>query len=378
MAKRRGHNEGTIRRRPDGLWEARLSLPAGKRNGLYGKTRKEVQDKLRAAQRDIDAGLDLSAGRQTVAQYLDSWLAGSVKPSARIKTYEGYESIVRVRVAPRLGKRPLAKLAPLDLQALYTELAGAGLSSRSVHHTHRVLHRAFVQAVRWNLITRNPCDGAQGPRATRAEMSVWTPEEADTFLMSTRQLPVHALYILALTTEMRQGELLGLKWSDADLGTGTVAVRRSLQQQRGKGLVLEEPKTARSRRSVRLSQRAIVALRAHQDRQAFNRRAAGSEWIESDLVFCDSVGKPLDPSYQTAIFKRAVAAAGLPAIRFHDMRHTAATILLSRGVHVKLVSELLGHATIVLTLDTYSHLIPAMHGDAAAAMDAVFAAADLG
>jgi integrase len=376
--KRRGHGEGSIKQRADGLWEARVSLEGGKRRSFYGKTRREAQDKLRGALRDLDAGLDLSTERQTVAQFLDKWLAASVKPSVKVKTYEGYESIVRVRVAPRIGKRQLAKLTPLDLQSLYTELAEAGLSPRSVHHTHRVLHRAFAQAVRWNLIARNPCDGAQGPRATRAEMKVWTPEEAEAFLTSTGEHPAHALYTLALTTGMRQGELLGLRWQDVDLDAGTLRVRRSLQRQRGNGLVFVQPKTSRSRRTIVLSRRAVMALQAHRDRQVFARRLAGSAWRDQDLVFCDAFGAPLDPSYQTAIFKKAVEAAGLPAIRFHDMRHTAATILLSRGVHVKLVSELLGHATIVLTLDTYSHLIPAMHGDAAAAMDAVFAAAETG
>ena len=372
--KRRGHGEGAIYQRKDGRWVAALILPSGKRKALYGKTRKDAADKLKHAISDIDRGLDLSAGRQTVAQYLDKWLAASVKPSVKVKTYEGYESIVRVRVAPRIGTKQLAKLTALDLQALYTELADAGLSARSVHHTHRVLHRAFVQAVRWNLIVRNPCDGAQGPRATRSEMKVWTPEQADAFLIATRKHPVHALYMLALTTGMRQGELLGLKWADVDLSASTLAVRRSLQRQRVAGLVFEEPKTARSRRSIRLSQRAIDALRAHHDRQTFDRRVAGSEWKSLDLVFCHATGEPLDPSYQTTIFKKAVEAADVPAIRFHDMRHTAATVLLSAGVHVKLVSEMLGHATIVLTLDTYSHLIPAMHGDAAAAMDAMLTA----
>lgn len=373
--KRRGHGEGAIyQRKGDGRWVAAMILPSGKRKALYGKTRKEAADKLKHAVNDLDNGLDLEAGRQTVAQYLDKWLAASVKPSVKVKTYEGYESIVRVRVAPRMGRKQLAKLTALDLQSLYTELAESGLSARSVHHTHRVLHRAFVQAVRWNLIVRNPCDGAQGPRATRSEMKVWTPEQADAFLIATRQHPAHALYMLALTTGMRQGELLGLKWADVDLGAGTLAVRRSLQRQRGAGLVFEEPKTARSRRSIRLSQRAIDALRAHSDRQTFDRRMAGSEWNARDLVFCHASGEPLDPSYQTTIFKKAIAAVGAPPIRFHDMRHTAATLLLSRGVHVKLVSEMLGHATIVLTLDVYSHLIPAMHGDAAAAMDAILTA----
>jgi integrase len=193
-------------------------------------------------------------------------------------------------------------------------------------------------------------------------------------MVATREHRMHALYMLVLTTGMRQGELLGLKWADVDLSAETLAVRRSLQSQRGNGLAFTEPKTARSRRSIHLAQKAVAALRAHQDRQAFERRAAGEAWTESGLVFCDPTGAPLSPTNETKRFQRAVTAAKLPPIPFHDMRHTAASILLSRGVHVKLVSEMLGHSTIVLTLDTYSHVIPAMHADAAAAMDAVFSA----
>jgi integrase len=251
-------------------------------------------------------------------------------------------------------------------------LAQPSVSPRSVHHVHRVLHGAFAQAVRWHLIPRNPCDGAQKPRVARVEMNVWTPVEADAFLLATREHRMHALYVLALTTGMRQGELLGLNWAAIDLNTGTLAVRRALQWQRGNGLVFTEPKTARSRRKIHLSQTALAALRAHKDRQKFERHAADLAWTTHDLVVCDAVGEPLSPTNETKRFQRAVAAAGLPAIRFHDLRHTAATILLAKGVHVKLVSEMLGHSTITLTLDTYSHVIPAMHGDAAAAMDAVF------
>jgi integrase len=373
--KRRGHGEGTIaQRKSDGRWVAALFLPNGRRKFLYAKTHKEAVEKLRAAQRGLDNGLDLDTGRLTVAQYLDKWLSASVQPSVKVKTYEGYESIVRIRVVPRVGRKQLPNVTALDLQDLYAQLAADGLANRSIHHTHRCLHRAFVQAMRWNLISRNPCDGVTPPRPMRTEMHVLTPDQADTFLIATRQHPAHALYMLAITTGMRQGELIGLRWQDLDLDSNKLAVRQALQRQRGKGLVFVEPKTARSRRVIQLSQRAITALRAHRDRQAFERRAVGTEWRDLDLVFCDGFGSPLDPSYQTTIFKAALHRAGLPAIRFHDLRHTAATLLLSQGVHVKLVSEMLGHSTITLTLDTYSHLIPAMHGDAAAAMDAILSA----
>lgn len=371
---RRGHNEGTFRRRQDGLWEARLSLPNGKRKSVYGRTRRDAQDKLRAAQRDLDAGLDLSAERQTLAQYVERWLSASVKPSVKVKTYEGYESILRVRVVPRLGRKLLARLTPLDVQALYADLEVAGLSDRSIHHTHRVLRLALSQAVRWGLIGRNPCDGATPPRPRRAEMHVLTQAQVAVFLEATRDHPSYALYVLAITTGMRQGELFGLKWADIQLDEGKLVIRRALQRQNEAGLVFIEPKTPRSRRTILLSQRAIDALREHRGRQLRKRLMLEAEWNDTDIVFCNDTGRPLDPGWQRQVFQQALKRTGLPVIRFHDLRHTAATLLLSQDVHPKVVSEMLGHATISLTLDTYSHLVPAMHAQAAAAMDVLLGA----
>jgi len=374
MTKRRGHNEGTIKQRMDGLWEARVSLPAGKRKSYYGKTRREAQDKLRGALRDLDAGQDLSAGRQTVEQFLGQWLFASVRPSVKARTYEGYESIVRVRVAPRIGRVGLARLTPLDLEGLYTDLVAAGLSHRSVRHTHHVLHRAFAHAVRLGLLARNPCDRVTPPRPARTEMRVLSAAEVAALLDGTRDHRGHALYALAVTTGMRQGELLGLRWEDVDLDGCRLAVRRALQRRPGQGLEFIEPKTPRARRTILLSQRAVGALREHRRRQLESRLLAGPAWQDRGLVFCNARGGPLDPNWQTAVFKEALAAADLPRIRFHDLRHTAATLLLGQGVHPKVVSEMLGHATITLTLDTYSHLIPALHAEAASAMDRLLAA----
>lgn len=373
--RRRGHGEGGIfQRASDGQWVSRIALPDGKRKTFYGKTRKEVSDKLKAAQRAVEDGLSLNTDRQTVPQYLDKWLEASVRQSVSPKTYSTYESLCRTSIAPRMRNVKLAKVTALDLQKLYAELAGDGKSPRTVHHVHRVLHRAFTQAVGWKLLSRNPCDGVTAPRVPRTEMQVWTPEQADAFLLATREDRMHALYVLALTTGMRQGELLGLRWGDINVSAGTLSVRRSLQWLQGTGLVFNEPKTTRSRRNIHLSRKALSALRDHQDRQAFERKAAGAAWQARDLVFCTAIGEPLTPTNEAKRFQRATKAAKLPALRFHDLRHTAATILLVKGVHVKLVSEMLGHATITLTLDTYSHVIPSMHGDAAAAMDAVFSA----
>ncbi len=372
--KRRGHNEGSIyQAKSDGRWVAALILPSGKRKYLYGKTRKEVADKLREAQRSLDAGASLETDRMTVAAYLDKWLSASAKPSVKVRTYEGYESMVRVRIVPRIGARRLAKLTALDVQGLYADLAASGLSARSVGHTHRCLHCALDQAVKWGVIARNPCDGATAPRAERAEMKVLTPEQVNAFLAATTDHPMHALYVLAITTGMRAGELLGLKWGDIDFEAGQLNVRRALQKQNEHGLVFVTPKSARSRRTIVLSQRAVEALRAHHDRQAFLRKQLGDEWQDQELVFPTLKGGPHDPGWQRQVFYAALDKAGVPHIRFHDMRHTAATLLLGRGVHPKVVSEMLGHSTIGLTLDTYSHLLPAMHQQAAAAMDAILA-----
>src|SRR5680860_1924129 len=375
MTKRRANGDGSIyQRESDGRWVASIMLPNGKRKSFYGKNRKATNDKLREAVREIDQGVDLSGPRSTVEQYLNKWLDSSARPSVKTKTFEGYESIARVRVIPRIGLLPLAKVTPLDLQKLYADLTKMGLSNRSVHHTHRVLHRAFSQAVRWNMIPRNPCDGATAPRPQRTEMRVLTAEQSSALMSQTRDHPSHALYALALSTGMRIGELLGLQWQDIDFDGERLFVRRALQRQNEKGLVFIEPKTARSRRSIKLGKGAISALREHKRNQLTRRIALANQWHDQDLVFASDTGGPVDPSWQRELFKKALSDAGLPAIRFHDLRHTAATLLLSRGVHPKVVSEMLGHSTITLTLDTYSHLVPILHDQAAELMDSILTA----
>jgi integrase len=374
MAKRRANGEGSIYQRGgDGRWVATLPLSNGRKKYFYGKTRTEVRAKQREAERELDQGIDLAARIPTLKQFSEKWLS-SIRFSVKPKTYEGYESIFRVRVLPRLGEVPISKLTPMDLQALYSHLQDGGLSPRSISHTHRVLNHAFQQAVRWSLIARNPCNGAAPPRVGHKEFQVLTPEQVTTFLSIHRNHPKYALYILAVTTGMRQGELLGLRWSDIDLDSGRLHVRRALQQQRGVGLVFTEPKTSRSRRPIVLGQQAVRALREHRIGQIERRMLLGSAWNDHDLVFAGPSGGPLDPAWQRVVFRKALSAANLPLIRFHDLRHTAATLLLSRGVHPKVVSEMLGHSTITLTLDTYSHFVPTLHEEAAIVMDSILSA----
>ena len=200
---------------------------------------------MRQAQRDQEDGLDLSAASLTVSTYLERWLRDAVKDSVKAKTYIDYESICRVRVVPRIGTRKLAKLTALDLQGLYGELKEAGLSPQSIRKAHRVLHAAFRQAEKWDLLARNPCSRVKSPKAERSEMQAWTPEQAQQFLTATSEHRMHTMYVLALSTGMRRGELPGLKWSDIDLSAGTLSVQRALQWQSLDKCQFVTPKTGK-------------------------------------------------------------------------------------------------------------------------------------
>ncbi len=375
MARRRGHGEGSIYRRRDGRWAASVSLPGGKRKTFYGRTRQEVQRKLHDALRARDQGLPQPPGRLSIGRFLGEWLEAA-RPSLRPRTWERYEEVVRLHIAPALGRLPLAHLAPSHLQRLYAQKLEEGLSPTTVARVHAVLHRALGQAERWGLVPRNVASLVTPPRAARQEMKALSPEEARRFLEAARGERLYALYVLAITTGMRLGELLALRWRDVDLERGTLRVTATLQKTRD-GYLFAEPKTERSRRQVVLSPAALEALRQHRLRQLEERLRLGDAWEDHDLVFPNEVGRPLDRTNLThRSFERVLRRAGLPRLRFHDLRHTAATLLLSQGVHPKVVADMLGHSTISVTLDLYSHSTPAMHRQAALALDSLLAPAD--
>jgi integrase len=367
---RRGPGEGSIRQRRENLFEGRLRNGT-ERQSVYGPTRAAVRSKLRDLARAADAGLSLAGGRQTVGEYLDRWLVDVAAHRVRPSTLRGYQQHVRLAVNPTIGAIRLDKLTGQDLARLYAGRLDAGKSARTVELTHSVLHSAFKQAVRWDLIARNPADLVSPPRPRRPEIRPLSSAQARTLLAAASGDPLEALYVLALSTGMRQGELLGLTWAAVDVAAGQVEVRATLTRAAG-SWALTEPKTARSRRTVRLAGSAIAAVRAHRVRQTEARLLVGSDWGDHDLVFTDAWGEPLDGRHVTSRdFRGLLRRAGLPPIRFHDLRHTAATILLSSGVHPKMVQEMLGHATIALTLDVYSHVTPTMHDEAAATMERV-------
>jgi integrase len=383
---RRGHNEGSIYRRTDGYWVGCLQLGydtgSGKRQRkyFYGATRREVQERLAKALADHRKGLLLPDDRLTLEQYLTTIWLPSVEASLRPRAYEAYELNVR-RLVPHLGRVRLAKLTPAAILRCYAELLaepgmkGRPLSARSVRSAHTVLHNALHHAVKWELIPRNPTDAVSAPRPARREMKTLSAEQARTLFAASSDNQFHALWLLFATTGLRMGEATALRWRDMDLERGAAKIQRALQRHRGVGLVFVEPKTELSRRTVYLPPITVSALAVHQLRQAAERTQAHehrARWADEDLVFCTTVGTPLDPARVREAFHQALERAGLPDLRPHDLRHTAATLLLELGVNPKIVQDLLGHSTITLTLNTYSHVNPALSASVAARMNELF------
>ena len=369
MAKKRGSSEGSIYRRKDGRWAAALTIGTDangkqRRRTFYGHTRGNVEEKLaraRAAQLD---GLLLETNRLSVAEYLNRWLEDDARTTVRPTTYASYESVLRLHVTPHLGRVKLRKLTPAHVQALYSRLEQNGLSPRLRQYVHAILRRALARAVQWELLVRNPCAAVARPRAPRKEIRPLSPEEARTLLDEATGDPFEALYVLALTTGLRQGELLALRWEDFDFERATICVRRTLTDVNGK-LAFGEPKTKRARRTVELPRLAVEALREH-------RARLGAIPHPISLIFQDAKGGPLrKQNLVRRSFHPLLKRAGLRKVRFHDLRHTAATLLLAEGVHPKVVQERLGHATIAITLDTYSHVVEGMQREAASRLDAL-------
>ncbi len=371
---KRGNNEGSVYRRKDGRWAAVIDLGwAGgrrRRRAFYGSTRRVVQEQLTAALRARQLGLPTGSRHTTTGAYLVEWLA-TTKPVLRRRTWERYEQYVRVHALPELDRIPLARLEPRHLQQLYAARTAAGSAPLTVRHLHAVLHRALTQAVRWGLLARNVAELVDPPRAARHEIAALSPEQARALLDAAVGDRLMGLYVLAISTGMRQGELLGLRWGDVDLERGSLHVRSSLEYS-GRKFALVEPKTARSRRQITLTQTAVAALRHHRAAQLEERLRLGPAWRDHDLVFTNQMGAAIHASHLLAhSFRPLLKRAGLPRIRFHDLRHSAATLLLGQGVHPKIASEMLGHATIAITLDLYSHVTPTMQREAAATMDAL-------
>ncbi len=367
---RRVAGEGSISQRKDGIWRARLcftdpitDLPAVV--DLYGRTRAAAVDKLWAARQRIRRGDDAKPERVTLADYLSWWLENIAKPTVRATTYRSYEGAVRNHLAPLpIAGVQIAQLRPAAIQAV---LAASKTPTRAYALAIGVLRQALDRAVELHLIERNPAAGLKPPRIEHREMRVLSRDQVQAFLAAARADRYYALYALALFTGLRQGELLGLRWSDVDVTHGRLTVARTLSQQ---SLTAQPTKTRTSRRVVDLGPAAIEALREHKERYAIGER-----------VFSDSTGSPVRASnlirrsFHPALERAGIKREGEPSpIRFHDLRHTSATLMLQAGVHPKIVSERLGHASTTITMDVYSHVQPSMQRAAAKALERLITA----
>ena len=370
---RRAYGHGAIYRRADGRWEAQLRLGAGGRKSYYGKTKREAASKLAEASWMIASQLPVRCGRLAVDQYLDDWL-DVTRRRVRPSTIVNYELNVN-RIREYLGAVPLMRLSPPRIQATYDALARRGLSAYSVLQAHRTLSTALNQAMHWGLIPRNRAATVFPPKPEPRETKALTPEELRVLIKSTRGDRFHALWLMLGTGGLRLCEALGLTWDVSDLRAGRLHVRKALQRQRTAGFVFVPTKARTSRRTVILTSLALRALRAHRRRQS-ELPPGIHPWADCGLVFSTSTSGPLDQARPGLALRRALDKAGLPRIRIHDLRHTAASALLADGIHPKSVQEFLGHSSIKVTLDTYSHVMPTMHAEAMRRLDRILRSED--
>ncbi len=369
MAKRRANNEGTIYRRKDGLWCAQVSLD-GHRLTKYGKTQRECHDWIRAMLDKIDSGLTYGSVHITLESFINTWLNGK-QLSIRERTAFQYRKIAENYIIPHLGKILIQDIRPARILRMYSAIMEGDTGARTLQLVHTVLHNAFDQAVREGAILRNPSDAVNRPRWEHKEFRTLTEDEVRQFLLATAGHRHEALFYLALTTGMREGELLGLKWSDLDWGKGVLNIQRQLQRIEHKGLVFVPPKTKAGRRQIKLGQGMLDCLAEHRKRQELERIEAGSDWQENDLIFTSSIGTPFEGHRIWDEFKELLEKAVLPDMRFHNLRHTALSLLMDMGIAVTTVQQRAGHSRASVTTDIYGHSMSRSQDQAAEQIDEV-------
>ena len=423
-ARRRGRGEGSITLRKDGRWMGRIDLGwrDGKRRGkaIYGLTRRAVADRMADIVRSAHDGTLIPDERQTVGKFLARWVADVARPRVRPRTLTTYEAAIERHITPHIGRIRLTKLTPQHLQTWFAALEAAGVSANRRRYARVVLRMALNTAMRWRLVTQNAATLIDSPRVTARGITPFTPEESRIFLRAVDGHELEGFFTVALACGLRIGESLGLRWSDVDLDGATLQVRRAMQRfggdaalrrpllaerkrllkllseakagkDRAAGRAIEdavagvraalrsvktevhfvEPKSARSRRTISLPSTVVKSLTRHRVRQLEARLAAVKRWQDSGLVFSTPIGTPLDGRNVTRAFRSILTAQALPSIRIHDLRHSCATLLLMQGVSPRVVMETLGHSQVSLTLNTYSHVLPALQEDAASKMDAI-------
>jgi integrase len=334
-------------------------------------SRQDAERRLAEALRQVEAGTFVKPSKTTLADYLNRWLTDYVKPNLSPRSFERYESIVRVHLVPSLGRIPLTQLKPENLQAHYADMTGNGLGPRSVRYHHVVLHKALQTALKLGLTGRNAADDVEVPCAGRTEIQVWTEDELNRFLEAAKDTPHYTLFYIALFTGLRRSELLALRWQDIDLVQGRISVGRCLHHLGNGEYIYAPPGIDKRARVIDLPPSALLVLQSYRRAAEIVSGTFADDGLkDTDLVF-NNLGRPLRPNTVTRAWSVTASRAGVRRIRFHDARHTHAVLMLRQGVHPKIVQERLGHSSLAITLDTYSGVSPDVRESAASRFDEV-------
>ena len=364
---RRANGEGSVHKLHSGHWRGLVSHE-GHRLSKTFTTQKECIDWVRKNRNQISDGMSYASTQLTINEYMDSWLIIK-KATRRYATWLHYDRLVRRFINPALGNIKLKDLRADQIQGLINQLLKLGIGIYTVRKIQDVLKCALNQAVKQDVIIRNPAALVDPPPKPHREMAILTESQVSQLLVAAKGHRLEALFHLTITTGLRESEVLALKWSDLDWVKQSLKVERQLERPHGEGVQFSAPKTAFGKRSIKLGSKTIEVLRNHYKRQQTERIAAGEAWKEFDLIFPSSVGAPIHQHNLWRAFKILLKQAGLPAFRFHDLRHTAASLLLNNGVPVIVVSRRLGHARASITSDVYGHLMPNMQDEAAEMID---------
>jgi integrase len=373
---RRGNSEGSIyQRSSDGRWLGAATVgldPAGRpiRRTVSAKTRAEVVRKLKVLSREIDDGLVTAERAPTLEVLFERWFVDVMAREVVRSTIDNYRSIVKFHILPTLGRKKVDELTVAEVDRLLATKIAAGLSPSTVHRIRAVLSQCLDQGIRWGVTPRNVARLSRSPKLIRPEGRTLSPEQARGLLASLRGHRNEALYTLMLSTGMRRGEALGLKWGDVDLEGGVVRIRRSLKREGGH-IVTADTKTLKSRRAVNLPEPVVELLTRHRDQQEKQRVDLGAAWVETEFVFTSSIGTPIDPRNLYRDFQKVCENAGLSHWHPHELRHSAASLMLASGVKLQVVSQVLGHSSIRMTADVYGHILDPDREQAAKAMTAV-------
>lgn len=357
MVKRRAKGEGSIwYDKTNSRWMAKITLPNGNRRTKSGKERQEVLDWLAEQRVSAARGTYTTGEDVTLGDFIDSYMRDVAIHNLRPRTFESHSGYVRNHIKPELGHIKLSKLRPDHVQAFYAKKLEEGLAKRTVEYMHAILHKILKQAVRWDLVARNVTDLVDPPRPKQTPPKVWTTEQVKTFLDAVKDHHYYLIYLIAIYTGMRQAEILGIHKQDIDLENGIINVKNQVQPIRGKGLVVTQVKTEKSKRPVTLPETVLTLLRTH------------LESVESGLIFTASKGNTASAIWPHNLyrhFKATIEKLELPDVTFHSLRHFHATLLLQAGTNPKIVQERLGHSSVMLTLDTYSHVMPSLQEEVA-------------